>query len=98
MDLEELYENLSIEINNLKIRLDKNIFKGDNSEELKTVIQEFNSLCKSKKFNVLYSDIVDMDSFQKLLKIMDEAKKEYLINSIKWFYTEYIESIKDELY
>lgn len=31
MDLEELYENLSIEINNLKIRLDKNIFKGDNS-------------------------------------------------------------------
>ena len=41
MDLQELYDNLSTELNTLGIRLDKNIYQGMQKESLKGFLSDF---------------------------------------------------------
>lgn len=98
MNLDELYENLSIEINNLGIRLDKNIYKGECKEVLGAFLKDFYSLCENKKFNVLFSDLEALGTYQMLRESTEETTADYVIGSVKRFYTEFRESIKDELY
>lgn len=98
MDLEELYDNLSVEISNLGIRLDKNVYEGESKKELENFLKDFNNLCKSERFNILFIDLENLKTYQELLSNTDMRSVEYVASSIKSFYTEFIESIKDESY
>ena len=95
MNFQELCENLLIELNNLGYRLEANIGNNSTIELFKTDVY---NLCESKKFNVLLKDIERMASYKKLINSTSEADVDYVKDTIKHFYKEYIESLKEELY
>ena len=98
MDFEDIFDNLDSELGNLKIRLSKNVYGTDNIETLSTFLDDFNNLCKVKKFDVELSEVEELTSYISLLQNTKLESQEYVSGSIRRFYTEFIESLKDELY
>ena len=98
MDFEDIFDNLDSELGNLKIRLSKNVYGTDNIETLSTFLDDFNNLCKVKKFDVELSEVEELTSYISLLQNTKSESQEYVSGSIRRFYTEFIESLKDELY
>ncbi|HEM5494896.1 hypothetical protein HO906_05385 [Streptococcus suis] len=98
MDFEDIFDNLDSEIGNLKIRLSKNVYGTDNIETLSTFLDDFSNLCKVKKFDVELSEVEELTSYTTLLQNTKSESQEYVSASIRKFYTEFIESLKDELY
>lgn len=98
MDFEDIFDNLDSELGNLKIRLSKNVYGTDNIETLSTFLDDFYYLCKENKFDVELSEVEQLTSYITLLQITKPESQEYVSDSIRSFYTEFIESLKDELY
>ncbi|HFI0938872.1 TPA: hypothetical protein ACGOX9_001828 [Streptococcus suis] len=98
MDFEDIFDNLDSELGNLKIRLSKNVYGADNIEILSTFLDDFSNLCKVKKFDVELSEVEQLTSYTTLLQNTKSESHEYVSASIRKFYTEFIESLKDELY
>ena len=48
----EIYDNLYDFIQNLEIRIQKNVFHSNHSEQLSTFSNELFQLCKTKELNV----------------------------------------------
>jgi len=61
-------------------------------------LDDFSNLCKAKKFDVDWSEVEQLESYTALLKITNPESQEYVTDNIRRFYTEFIESFKDELY
>ena len=95
MDFQELFDNLSVELDNLANRLEANVGNNKHNSLFK---EELYSLCEATKFNVSYKDIERLKSYKKLVESTDEASIDYVKDTIKKFYKEFIESLKDELY
>ena len=95
MDFQELFDNLSVELDNLGNRLEANAGSNKNNESFK---EDVYNLCEATKFNVSYKDIERLKSYKKLIDSMNEASVDYVKDTIKKFYKEFIESLKDELY
>jgi hypothetical protein len=95
MDFQELFDNLSVELNNLVNRLEANVGSNKNNETFK---EDVYSLCEATKFNVSFRDIERLKSYKKLVESTDEASLDYVKDAIKKFYKDFIESLKDELY
>ncbi|HEL2401540.1 hypothetical protein ACTGYT_03590 [Streptococcus suis] len=98
MDFEDIFDNLDSELDNLKIRLRKNVYGADNTKLLSTFLDGFSNLCKVKKFDVELPEVEQLTSYTTLLQNTKSENQEYVSDSIRKFYTEFIESIKDELY
>lgn len=98
MDFAEIFDNLDVEFDNLKIRLCKNVYGAENIEKLSAFLDDFSNLCKAKKFDVDWSEVEQLESYTALLKITNPESQEYVTDNIRRFYTEFIESLKDELY
>ena len=97
-NLEEQYENLYEFIRNFEILIQKNIFNGLHTEEVRNFGNETMTLCKSKAFNISINDITSLNSFNELLIHTPDVSKPYLISQVENFYTDIIEPSKDELY
>lgn len=97
-NLEEQYENLNDFINNFEIILNKNIFKGETTEEVSLFGNEIMTLCKSKLFNFTLNDLKSLNSFNELLIRTPDTSKCYLISQVESFYTDIIEPTKVEYY
>lgn len=95
MDFQELFDNLSVELDNLVNRLESNVGSNKNNEAFK---EDVYSLCEATKFNVSFRDIERLKSYKKLVDSTDEASFDYVKDAIKKFYKDFIESLKDELY
>lgn len=95
MDFQELFDNLSVELDNLANRLEVNVGSNKHNSLFK---EELYSLCEATKFNVSYKDIERLKSYKKLIDSTNEASVDYVKDTIKKFYKEFIESLKDELY
>lgn len=95
MDFQELFDNLSVELENLANRLEANVGSNKHNGLFK---EELYSLCEATKFNVSYKDIERLKSYKKLIDSTNEASVDYVKDTIKKFYKEFIESLKDELY
>lgn len=95
MDFQELFGNLSDELGNLVNRLEANVGSNKNNE---TFREDVYSLCEATKFDVSYKDIERLKSYKKLIGSTDEGSVDYVKDTIKKFYKEFIESLKDELY
>ncbi|HEM5583115.1 hypothetical protein ACTGUZ_04040 [Streptococcus suis] len=98
MDFEDIFDNLDNELGNLKIRLSKNVYDTDNIEILSTFLDDFSNLCKVKKFDVELPEVEQLTSYTILLQNTKSESQEYVSDSIRRFYTEFIESLKDEIY
>lgn len=98
MDFEDIFDNLDSELDNLKIRLSKNVYGTDNSETLLTFLDDFCNLCKENKFDVELSEVEQLTSYTTLLQNTKSESQEYVSDSVRRFYTEFIESLKDEIY
>ena len=97
-NLEEQYENLYDFIKNLEILIEKNIFQGQNIEEVRRFGDEVMVICKSKSFNISINDLKSLNSFNELLTIIPKNSKAYFTSLIEHFYTDIIEPTKDEFY
>lgn len=97
-NLEEQYENLYDFIKNLEILIEKNIFQGQNIEEVSSFGDEVMVICKSKSFNISINDLKSLNSFNELLMITPDNSKAYFTSLIENFYTDIIEPTKDEFY
>ena len=97
-NLEEQYENLYDFTRNFDILIQKNIFNGQNAEEVMKFGNEIMTLCKSKAFYVSTNDIISLNSFNELLIKTPDVSKPYLISQVEHFYTDIIEPSRDELY
>lgn len=95
MNFQELFDNLSVELDNLVNRLESNVGSNKNNEAFK---EDVYSLCEATKFNVSFRDIERLKSYKKLVESTDEASLDYVKDAIKKFYKDFIESLKDELY
>lgn len=95
MDFQELFDNLSVELDNLVNKLESNVGSNKNNEAFK---EDVYSLCEATKFNVSFRDIERLKSYKKLVDSTDEASLDYVKDAIKKFYKDFIESLKDELY
>ena len=95
MDFQELFDNLSVELDNLANRLEANVGSNKHNSLFKA---ELYSLCEATKFNMSYKDIERLKSYKKLIDSTNEASVDYVKDTIKKFYKEFIESLKDELY
>ena len=95
MDFQELFDNLSVELDNLVNRLEANVGSNKNNETFK---EDVYSLCEATKFNVSFRDIERLKSYKKLIDSTNEASVDYVKDAIKKFYKDFIESLKDELY
>lgn len=98
LNLEEQYENLYDFIKNFEILIQKNIFEGQNTEEVDSFGKEIMALCKTKVFNITLDDLKSLNSFNELLMRTPNTSKSYLISQVENFYTDIIEPSKDELY
>ncbi|TWT16698.1 hypothetical protein FRX51_01960 [Streptococcus sp. sy010] len=85
-------------MSNLGIHLDKNVYQGTQKQTLLDFLKEFEVLCKDKEFNVEFTQVVSLASYENLIKVTAQESVEYVANTIQKFYTDFIESIKDELY
>lgn len=97
-NLEEQYENLYEFIKNFEILIQKNIFNGQHTKEVRNLGNEIMTLCKSKAFNISTDDITSLNSFNELLIQTPDSSKSYLISQVENFYTDIIEPSKDELH
>lgn len=95
MDFQELFDNLSVGLDNLANRLEANVSNNKHNSLFK---EELYSLCEATKFNMSYKDIERLKSYKKLIDSTNEASVDYVKDTIKKFYKEFIESLKDELY
>lgn len=74
-NLDELYENLYDFVKNFEILIQKNVFHNQYIDEIKVFGNKIISLCKSKKFNVTVSDLMNLKLFNELLnKVENQAK------------------------
>lgn len=74
-NLDELYKNLYDFVKNFEILTQKNVFHNQYINEIKVFGNEIISLCKSKKFNVTVSDLMNLKLFNELLnKVENQAK------------------------
>jgi len=74
-NLDELYENLYDFVKNFEILIQKNVFHNQYIDEINVFGSEIISLCKSKKFNVTVSDLMNLKLFNELLdKVENQAK------------------------
>ena len=74
-NLDELYENRYDFVKNFEILIQKNVFHNQYIDEIKVFGSEIISLCKSKKFNVTVSDLMNLKLFNELLdKVENQAK------------------------
>lgn len=96
-NLDELYENLYAFVRNFEILIQKNVFHNQYIDEIKIFGNEIISLCKSKKFNITSSDLINLSSFNELLNKADNQVKGYLVSQVESFFQEIIEPTKSEL-
>lgn len=94
----EIYDNLYDFIQNLEIRIQKNVFHSNHSEQLSTFSNNLFQLCKTKELNVLLNDITTLPSYEELILATPDQSKGYVLMSVENFYTEIIESSKIEYY
>lgn len=94
----EIYDNLYDFIQNLEIRIQKNVFHSNHSEQLSTFSNELFQLCKTKELNVLLTDITSLLSYEELILATPDQSKGYVLMSVENFYTEIIEPSKIEYY
>lgn len=94
----EIYDNLYDFIQNLEIRIQKNIFHSNHSEQLSTFSNDLFQLCKTKELNVLLNDITSLPSYEELILATPDQSKGYVLMSVENFYTEIIEPSKIEYY
>ncbi|HEM3678598.1 TPA: hypothetical protein ACGO1J_002103 [Streptococcus suis] len=94
----EIYDNLYDFIQNLEIRIQKNVFHSNHSEQLSTFSNELFQLCKNKELNILLSDITTLSSYEELILTTPDQSKSYVLISVENFYTEIIEPSKIEYY
>ena len=74
-NLDELYKNLYDFVKNFEILIQKNVFHNQYINEIKVFGNEIISLCKSKKFHVTVSDLMNLKLFNELLnKVENQAK------------------------
>ncbi|WP_247930005.1 hypothetical protein [Streptococcus oralis] len=59
----EIYYNVYDFIQNLEIRIQKNVFHSNHLEQLSTFSNELYQLCKTKELNVLLDDITSLPSY-----------------------------------
>ena len=95
-NLEEQYENLYDFIKNLEILIKKNIFNGQNIEEVRNFGNEVMTICKSKKFNIIINDLKSLNTFNELLMKTPNNSKAYFTSLIENFFTDIIEPTNDE--
>lgn len=95
---QEIYDNLFDFIQNLEIRIQKNVFHSNHSEQLSTFSNNLYQLCKTKELNVLLNDVTSLSSYEELILGTPEQSKGYVLMSIENFYTEIIEPSKMEYY
>ena len=96
-NLDELYENLSDFVRNFEILIQKNVFRNQYIDEIKVFGNEIISLCKSRKFNITVSDLINLNSFNELLNKVENQAKPYLISQVESFVRDIIEPTKSEL-
>lgn len=94
----EIYDNLYDFIQNLEIRIQKNVFHSNHSEQLSTFSNELFQLCKTKELNVLLTDITSLPSYEELILATPDQSKGYVLMSVENFYTEIIVPSKIEYY
>ncbi|MFR4290293.1 hypothetical protein HRE60_09110 [Streptococcus salivarius] len=94
----EIYDNLYDFIQNLEIRIQKNVFHSNHSEQLSTFSNDLFQLCKTKELNVLLNDITSLPSYEELILATPDQSKGYVLMSVENFYTEIIEPSKIEYY
>lgn len=94
----EIYDNLYDFIQNLEIRIQKNVFHSNHSEQLSTFSNELFQLCKTKELNVLLTNITSLPSYEELILATPDQSKGYVLMSVENFYTEIIEPSKIEYY
>lgn len=94
----EIYDNLYDFIQKLEIRIQKNVFHSNHSEQLSTFSNELFQLCKTKELNVLLTDITSLPSYEELILATPDQSKGYVLMSVENFYTEIIEPSKIEYY
>lgn len=94
----EIYDNLYDFIQNIEIRIQKNVFHSNHSEQLSTFSNELFQLCKTKELNVLLTDITSLPSYEELILATPDQSKGYVLMSVENFYTEIIEPSKIEFY
>lgn len=94
----EIYDNLYDFIQNLEIRIQKNVFYSNHSEQLSTFSNDLFQLCKTKELNVLLNDITSLPSYEELILATPDQSKGYVLMSVENFYTEIIEPSKIEYY
>ena len=94
----EIFDNLYDFIQNLEIRIQKNVFHSNHSEQLSTFSNDLFQLCKTKELNVLLNDITSLPSYEELILATPDQSKGYVLMSVENFYTEIIEPSKIEYY
>ena len=94
----EIYDNIYDFIQNLEIRIQKNVFHSNHSEQLSTFSNDLFQLCKTKELNVLLNDITSLPSYEELILATPDQSKGYVLMSVENFYTEIIEPSKIEYY
>lgn len=94
----EIYDNLYDFIQNLEIRIQKNVFHSNHSEQLSSFSNDLFQLCKTKELNVLLNDITSLPSYEELILATPDQSKSYVLMSVENFYTEIIEPSKIEYY
>lgn len=94
----EIYDNLYDFIQNLEIRIQKNVFHSNHSEQLSTFSNNLFQLCKTKELNVLINDITTLPSYEELILATPDQSKGYVLMSVENFYNEVIEPSKIEYY
>ena len=94
----EIYDNLDDFIQNLEIRIQKNVFHSNHSEQLSTFSNELFQLCKTKELNVLLDDITSLPSYEELFLATPDQSKGYVLMSVENFYNGVIEPSKIEYY
>lgn len=95
---EKIYVILYDFIQNLEIRIQKNVFHSNHSEQLSTFSNNLFQLCKTKELNVLLNDITTLPSYEELILGTHNQSKGYVLMSAENFYIEAIELSKIEYY
>ena len=82
----EIYYNLYEFKSNLEIRIQRNVFHSNHSEQLSTFSNELFQLCKTKELNVLLDDITSLPSYEELILATPDQSKCYVLMSVEKFY------------
>ncbi|MFS1664111.1 hypothetical protein [Streptococcus sp. zg-JUN1979] len=98
LNFDELFENLSEFILELEHLIINNVFDRKYQEEVKNFGIELFKLCQQKQFDIEILDILNLQSFDVLMRKVPKKFQSYVLSRIEWFYDEIIESIKVELY